>query len=294
MKDLELSAWKKTIPDKMKGDKLYLRRAREAFPILVRQAKARNPISYGDLAKELNMPNPRNLNYVLGAIGTFIENLEQRNSGIQIPALSCIVIGQQSRLPGDGIDWFISIEDFKKLSPNEKRKVVNDLLGSIYSYQNWDWVLKECDLEPSTALLSESKREPGKEKGSGDSESQSHLAFKNFIANNPELLGVSNKATSEIEYELPSQDRIDVCFSFGNELIGVEVKSFISDPSDIWRGIFQCVKYQALLEAKQVVFQGVSNCRVILAIEGKLPEAFIKVKNQLGISVLEFEPLSKD
>jgi len=51
------------------GEKLYQERARAALPLLVRQAQAGAPIFYSDLADELGMPNPRNLNYVLGSIG---------------------------------------------------------------------------------------------------------------------------------------------------------------------------------------------------------------------------------
>lgn len=51
------------------GDKLYQERARATLPLLVRQAHAGSPIRYGELAAELGMPNPRNLNYVLGSIG---------------------------------------------------------------------------------------------------------------------------------------------------------------------------------------------------------------------------------
>jgi hypothetical protein len=47
------------------GYELYQRRARVAFPILVRQADAKEPITYEALAAELGMPNPRNLNFVL-------------------------------------------------------------------------------------------------------------------------------------------------------------------------------------------------------------------------------------
>lgn len=44
------------------GSKLYQQRAQKALPILVRQAKARQSIYYSQLAQELGMPNPRNLN----------------------------------------------------------------------------------------------------------------------------------------------------------------------------------------------------------------------------------------
>ena len=50
-----------SIARSISGDSLYQKRARTALPILVRQAMASEKISYGDLAKELDMPNPRNL-----------------------------------------------------------------------------------------------------------------------------------------------------------------------------------------------------------------------------------------
>ena len=51
------------------GSKLFRKRAKQALPLLVAQAKAENTITYGLLAREMENPNPRNLNYVLGALG---------------------------------------------------------------------------------------------------------------------------------------------------------------------------------------------------------------------------------
>ena len=60
------------------GDRPYQVRARAALPILVRQVDAREPITYTDLAKELGMPNPRNLNWVLGSIGETLLDLSRK------------------------------------------------------------------------------------------------------------------------------------------------------------------------------------------------------------------------
>ena len=48
--------------DLLNGEKLYLERAKVTLPYLVRQAKAGQTIYYSDLAKEVGIPNPRNLN----------------------------------------------------------------------------------------------------------------------------------------------------------------------------------------------------------------------------------------
>jgi len=47
------------------GSKLYQQRARRTLPLLVRQAEAGETIPYSALAAELQMPNARNLNFVL-------------------------------------------------------------------------------------------------------------------------------------------------------------------------------------------------------------------------------------
>ncbi len=77
----------------LSGDKLYQERARKALPILVRQALANQHIYYSDLTIELGMPNPRNLNFVLGSIG---QSLQQLSTTWQedIPPINCLVAWQ--------------------------------------------------------------------------------------------------------------------------------------------------------------------------------------------------------
>ena len=57
------------------GDKPYQEMARRALPILVRQARAHRTMFYGELAVELGMSNPRNMNYPLGAVGNAMLDL---------------------------------------------------------------------------------------------------------------------------------------------------------------------------------------------------------------------------
>ena len=57
---------------------LYQQRALRALPILVRQAWAGRQIYYGEIARELDMANPRNMNYVLGSVGTSLQILSDK------------------------------------------------------------------------------------------------------------------------------------------------------------------------------------------------------------------------
>lgn len=75
------------------------------MPILVRQASVSQKIYDSDLALELDMPNPRNLNYVLGEIGNSLLELS-KTWNEKVPPIQCIVIKKNTELPGEGINWF--------------------------------------------------------------------------------------------------------------------------------------------------------------------------------------------
>jgi hypothetical protein len=271
--------------DLLNGEKLYLERARITLPYIVRQAKAGQTIYYSDLAAEVGIPNPRNLNYVLGSIGNALINLG-KSTKTEIPPIQCLVINKREELPGEGVGWFISPINFGKLNKTQKQKVVAAQLTNIFAFQDWDWVLEELGIEPIAANLDEEIKSAKGRKGGGESEQ--HKKFKVFISKNPSVLGLSeNLEVGEMEYPLPSSDVIDVLFRWKGQKIGVEVKSKISDTADILRGLFQCVKYKHLIEAEQIVNDEIPNSRIILALQGNLPTELVLVKNLLGIEVVE-------
>jgi hypothetical protein len=90
------------ISEPISGEKSYQVRARAALPLLVRQAQAGIPVLYSDLAEELRMPNPRNLNYVLGSIGQSLERLSKAWK-TKVPPIQCLVINKSTGLPGEGM-----------------------------------------------------------------------------------------------------------------------------------------------------------------------------------------------
>ena len=273
-----------TYSDLLSGDKLYLQRARLTLPYLVRQAKAGQPVYYSDLAEEIGIPNPRNLNYPLGALGNGLITLGKKLK-LDIPPIQCLAINKKTNLPGEGIGWFISEIEFKKLSKSRKQELVNRQLTSIYAFPYWSKVLSSLGLEEIDneiiPIIEKAKRI-----GFGGGESESHKKFKEAIAKNPSLLGL-NTLQGQMEYKLPSGDCIDVLFINKKQLVGVEVKSKISADEDIMRGLFQCVKYKHLVEAEQILKGQEPNSRIILALENKFPSKLLGAKNVLGIEVID-------
>lgn len=265
------------------GNELYQERARRALPILVRQAEAKQSIYYSNLADELDMANPRNLNYVLGCIGqTLVEVVENSESILSPPPIQCLVTNKSTDLPGDGIEWFIDKTNFNKLDTKQKRELINTHLSKIFEYEHWRELLNHLNLKslPQIQL-------PSQGGYNGGGEGEKHKALKKFIANNPSSIGLpKNTPVGETEFNIPSGDSIDVVFQLENQTVAVEVKSSLSNNNDLVRGLYQTIKYQAVCEAMHKLHGKPINVRSLLAIETDFPKELNNLKNTLGLEVI--------
>lgn len=83
-------------------------------------------------------------------------------------------------------------------------------------------------------------------------ESAEHRALRVWVCDNPAFVtGDRRVPTGETETRLASADRVDATFSLGSRYWAVEVKSTRSDDADHYRGLYQCVKYRAVVEAME-------------------------------------------
>lgn len=273
----------------MDGDKLYQQRARKALPILARQASAEAPIYYENLAQELGMPNPRNLNYVLGSIGVTLEQLAKR-SNTKIPPIQSLVINQAQGIPGAGFDEFLAEQhvEYGRLLPRQKKRYLKAYWAKdIYPY-DWNKVLKELHLEPLKSDLSDLLNQASVGAGGGGGEGPEHRALKEYVSQNPQIVGLPAQTTNgQMEYPLPSGDRIDVVFRYRNRIVAAEVKSSLSNDVDITRGLFQCVKYRAVIEARDAFEATDSDVEAILILGRAMPKNLVPLRNQLGVRVIE-------
>jgi hypothetical protein len=274
----------------LEGEKLYQRRAREAFPILVRQAKAEEPISYEDLASELGMPNVRNLNHILGVVGYTVQALGDA-WGTTLPPLHALVVQKQKdrRVPGSGIgEYFAEFPNYEQLPLREKRALIRQAHARVFAFTEWDTVLEVLKLPPSAPPLPRPlSKDPGLY-GRGGGEGEDHRRLKEAIATGPKLLGnLPTAFVTSIEYCLPTGDVADLLIETQNRLILVEVKGVSASHGEILRGLFQCVKYHALLRALTQTEGRQTNVTAILALGSGLPRDLIAVKNTLGIDVRE-------
>lgn len=231
------------------------------------------------------MPNPRNLNYVLGSVGQSLQDL----SAIwpeTIPPLQCVVINKATGLPGEGIGWFLTdVGDFKSQPRGRQREIVNAKLADVFRFLRWRDVLRHFGLDSAPASYSALVTQAASFRASGESEE--HRRLKEYVAAHSEICGLAKRRPASLEYALPSGDTVDVCFLEQREWVGAEVKARHSDEPDLVRGLFQCVKYRAVLSAARAAQGLPSSARAVLVLEGTLPASLLSLRNTLGIDVVE-------
>lgn len=134
-------------------------------------------------------------------------------------------------------------------------------------------------MKPALSLEDESKIRSGYFGFGGEGEE--HKKLKEYIANHPESIDITTAQKGNCEHMLLSGDRLDVFFFEANIVIEVKPKS--APEADILRGIFQCVKYQAILDAEAAVKGNVLESQVVLVIGGTLSESNHAARECLGI-----------
>jgi hypothetical protein len=176
------------------------------------------------------------------------------------------------------------------MSRDEKRAKLAAESQRILAYHSrWNEVLRLAGLpviEPPVG--SNGMSAPG---GWGGGESEAHLALKHYVRDHPELVGARADWDARVEYAMRSADELDVMFMSEKVWIGVEVKSRTSDRNlaDYERGIYQVVKYRAILEAQALVDFPDANpeIRVVLLLERELPVLYRALAAQLRVTVIE-------
>jgi len=231
---------------------------------------------------------------VLGKMGHLLQSVEGE-WGEAIPHIQSLVVnkaGANRGLPDDGIKEFWP--DYPRLSRSEKHIRAKIEYQNILAFgSRWNDVLEKLSLQKLTIDSGEAARR-GIGKGG---ESENHKKLKEFIRQHPELVGADKGWDSYVEYPLPSLDEIDVVFKSTTDCIAVEVKSSVSDgyPDDYQRGLYQTIKYGALLAAmaKHGRYGIPRRIRSILLLESRLPEEYRKVAQTLKVEVIECIKVTK-
>lgn len=245
-----------------------------------------SPITYKELAFRIGRltrhgeGHAHGMGIVLGDMGHALEALEGE-WGETIPHIQSLVVSSRTGVPDDGISAFWP--DYESLSKPEKQAKAAIEYEKIAAYgSRWNQVLRKLKLPAITPRKISDKLH------AGTGESDAHKALKEYVKRHPSLLGVARETPGILEYPLPSGDTIDVLFKEENRWIAVEVKSAVSHAvaGDYVRGVYQCVKYRAVLQAMHFddSLDAPEDIEAILVTEKKLPDTPTSLLDELKIA----------
>ncbi|MBI3822831.1 MAG: hypothetical protein HY289_09155 [Planctomycetes bacterium] len=252
------------------------------------------PLTYQKLAarigklNRLGDPHPR-MGRILGKMGHMFDGLVG-DWGEGIPHIQSLVVnktGKLKGLPDEGIKEFW--EEYPTLSRAAKEDKTRTEYKKIVAFgSRWNEVLASLDLPK----LTQQDDAPTDSKSFGKGgESEQHKALKEHVRQNPEIVGASKEWEAISEYALASLDEVDVLFKGDVSCIAVEVKSVLSDgcPDDYKRGLYQTIKYGAVLQAMilEETYGLPSQITSVLVLESVLPAQFRQLAEVLGVTVIE-------
>ncbi|MDA7982690.1 MAG: hypothetical protein MPJ79_00960 [Alphaproteobacteria bacterium] len=297
---------------KIDSDKQHAKWARLAFPLLVAQARKQEPMAYIHLSEKLNehpekpapqAPPARALGDILGIIGDTIIATEKEWGADKIPPITALV-GKKGKkgetIPSRGCSGFVAhfLGRPGVKSEDLATEEWEDLRKKIYNFPDWGKLLAHHGLVDNGGSEShegeaESSEEKTDRRWGGEKESPEHKRLAEYVAMNPGIVGLPEGVApgdyGENEKILRSNDKPDVFFQSGALSFAVEVKSRRSDgyESDLRRGIYQCVKYRAVLRAQQKADGKDENAEAVLVTEGEFPANLRRTADILGVEVFD-------
>lgn len=257
------------------------------LPLLIRQARLETPITYGHVATELGMHH-RGVDRVAGYIGWTLEAIGESRGWKRRPPppLHSLVINDITRLPGQGINGFMSSEYKKAKARKTKRAVLKAVYAELKDYPHWEELCAFLEIPLAAGDLSDAVDKARLSRGRGG-EGPEHKALKAHVQSHPEIAGLPvGSEEGEPEFPLASGDRVDIVFRRRNLRVAVEVKPEKASDGDKLRGVFQCLKYRTVLEAESALGEEPFKVRVLLVLGGSIPHEVTQVANRLGVEVI--------
>lgn len=255
---------------------------RQIIPILVGWAKhGKTDKTYGDLIHALGYSRYSGIGEQLGNVEKVLVKLREV-TGEDIPTLNALV--QKNGIPSAGFKFVRSF--YNSLTLPEKKSLVAGLNARAVNYTKWNWVLDQLGLQPTKIFTEKELEQLGTHYGGGEGEE--HKALKKYICQHPECLNYKDVVFAETEHPLPSGDSLDVYFELSDgKHVAIEVKPSIAPDQDIARGIFQCVKYNAVMDALRKIECKGYEIEVLLVTAGNFSSQNKVLAEELDVKYVE-------
>ena len=233
--------------------------------MLINAAKKESKVTYGRvarmLAKEHEFRN-RHRRVHVAAYWMMKAILEKYQDAP--PPLHVLMVNQKSGLPGEGAiavyeqmdEYMYLVDEYRHLTNMDMKReywqyITDKATEDVYSRsaRYWDKLFNEVF---GGSLPEPTEQESTEEDGISydrNGEGKNHEALRLWVRDNPEEIDDEFAGIeAETEVVLDSADRVDVVY-YGKKIVALEVKSKDSNDDDLKRGVFQCIKYRAVLSA---------------------------------------------
>ena len=178
------------------------------------------------------------------------------------PLLNVLLVKQQDRMPGDGAGSYMATylgdrelgeRGYRKRNRSRWRKAFERVAKDVYAFDEWDQVYHEAFGQALPAPTVPDGDEQDGLSHNRRGEGRNHKKLRLWVKKNPgKIKRAYNDFRTETEVVLASADRVDVVYYGIGGTVAIEVKSVDSDEVDLRRGVFQCVKYRAVMKAMDV------------------------------------------
>ena len=179
----------------------------------------------------------------------------------EAPLLLVLLVRSDTGEPGAGAREFLADRfpdepllrepDARDAHPELWSRVVARASREVYGYRGWEvrYANLHGEYVADPAFTPPPVEGGGTPRG-GAGEGPNHRALRLGVLGNPGQINPRFRdAEAVTEKELLSGDRVDVVYVARSEILAMEVKSRDSNRNDLVRGLYQCVKYRAVLKA---------------------------------------------
>jgi hypothetical protein len=185
-------------------------------------------------------------------------------------------------------------QEKRRLTDKNRDALAEEVLESVRDYTDWDKVARYFGirrLAPVSILLEQDEEPivlpPMPAKHGGYEESKEHRNFKRWAAKNPKFFSQFGKfASGENEFKLHSGDKLDAYLSNRDTSLAIEVKASNAPDSEIFRGVFQCIKYRATLRAMQLANGEPTNAQAVLLVTRGVSSEAKRLAKRLRVMIL--------
>ncbi len=279
------------------------RTTRVALPIVLASAVDGAPITYGDLNLAVHtrgepLKMALTYRYVAGKIGDVCEALA-RDLGYDVPPLNAIIVNEKSGLPSYGVDNYLATysnmtpRQIKRLRADERDSYARTAMEKVFNFTGWDRVRRHLGITKAQTGKPDRNRgepipPPNRLKFSDGPESELHRGLKIWLAAHPDALSAFGKFDKgNTECVIASGDRLDVLFTNAGMRLAAEVKTSEAPDDEVQRGVYQCVKYRAILRAMQLAAAEPPNAQAALVVDCQTTSTVRRLAERLSVIIVD-------